>query len=302
MLDVKKLLVLRAVAEQGSIAAAGRELGYTRSAVSQQMSSLERAAGVALLIRSGNAAILTPIGQRLLEHTERILAEVRAAEATLRQASGEVVGTIRVGIPFREGPAVMSSALTSIRQRYPKLVITLAATTDLRGPEEVRHGRLDMVMLSRFGTVLGPTEPGLREWVLGRDPLRLCVPEDHPLADRESCSMSELENESWVLSPSGPLGQLSMGLCASAGFRPSMVATVDDVATALGLVAVGWGITIAPELTPLAPGRSVRRIRIEGVETFRHSVLLIRDGEQDSPEIAPVISAVHKVVANFGYL
>ncbi|MCW2762119.1 MAG: putative LysR-family transcriptional regulator [Marmoricola sp.] len=166
----------------------------------------------------------------------------------------------------------MSSALTNVRQRYPKLVITPAATTDLRGPEEGWQGRLDMVALSRFGVVLVPTEPGLRERVLGRD------------------------------ARSRSAGAAVPGLCAAAGFRSSMAATVDDVATVLGLVAVGWGITIVPELTPLTPGRGVRRIRIEGVDACRYGVLLIRDGEQDSPELAPVVSAVHKVVANFGYL
>ena len=80
MLDVDKLVALRAVATHGSIAAAGRELGYTRSAISQQITALERVAGTALLVRSGNRVTLTPIGRRLTEHTERILAELRSEE------------------------------------------------------------------------------------------------------------------------------------------------------------------------------------------------------------------------------
>jgi DNA-binding transcriptional LysR family regulator len=302
MLDVDKLVVLRAVVAGGSIAAAGRELGYTRSAVSQQMSALERAAGVALFVRGGNTVTVTPTGRRLLEHTERILTEIRAAEATLKQASGQISGTIRVGIPFREGPAIMSSALTRIRKRYPKLVITLVATSDRRAPEEVRHGRLDLVILSRFGMGPGTAELGLREWVLGRDALRLCVPAEHPLAGQEHCSLAELADQSWVLSPSSQLGDLTLALCGAAGFRPSVVASVDDVATALGLVAVGWGVTIAPDLTPVAPGRSVQRVALDGVQAFRYSVLMVRDGEQDSPEIATVIAAVHQVSSTIGYL
>jgi DNA-binding transcriptional LysR family regulator len=302
MLDVKKLLVLRAVVAQGSIAAAGRHLGYTRSAISQQVSALERAAGTALLVRSGNSVALTPTGRRLLEHTERILVELRSAEATLRKGQSEITGTLRVGVPFREGPAVISSALTSVRRRYPKLMIILAATTDLRGPEEVRRGDLDMVMLSRFGVFPGWCGPGLREWVLGRDPLRLCVPDGHRLAEAESCSLGDLAEESWVLSPATPLGQLTLGLCKAAGFDPSVVATVDDVATALGLVSVGWGVTIAPDLTPVGPGQRVVRLAVAEVGAYRHSVLVIRDGEEESPEIATVVSAVHKSSAKFGYL
>ena len=302
MLDVQKLVVLRAVVAQGSIAAAARELGYTRSAISQQMSALERAAGTALLVRSGNSVAVTPTGRRLLEHTERILVELRAAEATLRQTHGEVAGTLRVGVPFREGPAVMSSALTNVRKRHPKLMITLAATTDLRGPEEVRQGTLDMAMLSTFGVFPGSCGPGLREWVLGRDALRLCVPDGHRLAEAETAALTDLADEPWVLSPSTPLGQLTLGLCKAAGFDPTVVATVDDVATALGLVSVGWGVTIAPDLTPVGPGQRIVRLALPEVGASRHSVLVIRDGEQESPEIATVVEAVHKSSARFGYL
>jgi len=80
MLDVRKLVVLRAIAAEGSIAAAGRALKYTRSAISQQLTALESEAGTALVERAGNRVTLTPAGRNLVEHAERILAELRAAE------------------------------------------------------------------------------------------------------------------------------------------------------------------------------------------------------------------------------
>jgi len=302
MLDVDKLVALRAVATHGSIAAAGRELGYTRSAISQQITALERVAGTALLVRSGNRVTLTPIGRRLTEHTERILAELRAAEAVLRQEAGEVSGELRVGVPFGEGPPVMSGALTGVRARYPLLEITLAATTDAEGADEIRLGNLDVVILSRFGATPGPAEPGLRQWVLGHDALRLCVPHGHRLAAADSCSVADLRDEPWVISPRTPLGQLTLNMCAVAGFRPTIAATVEDVAAAIGLVNVGWGVTIAPELTPAGRDATLRRIPLPGVWAFRHTVLLARDGEQESPAIAAVIAAVHETSAKFDYL
>lgn len=300
MLDTEKLIVLRAVAEHGSIAAAARELGYTRSAVSQQMSALERSAGVSLLIRGGNAVTVTPLGERLLEHTERILVELRAAEATLRQSDG-VAGRIRIGVPFREGPAIMSTALTSIRQRYPRLEITLRSVTDLHGAEEVKHGHLDMVILSTFGASPPLPEAGLRQWVLSRDPLRVCAPATHPLAELESCTVEQLRDEPWIVCQDNPLGTLVLGLCTAAGFRPSVAATVQDVATALGLVAVGWGVTIAPELTPAAAESSIRRIPLDGVDAQRYSVLICRDGEQELPEVSAVVTAAHKTTTRSAF-
>ena len=293
MLDVDKLVVLRAVAAHGSIAAAARELKYTRSAVSQQMSALERAAGCSLLVRGSKSVTLTPIGRRLLEHTERLLVELRAAESAVRQHGGAVGGSLRVGVAFHEGPALMSSALTGVRRRHPDLELTLVATTDEGAADEVRHGRLDMAMVSQFGTTPTPAALGLRQWVLSQDPLRLCVAEDHPLAARETCSVADLRDEPWVINPSGPLGRLTVGLCATAGFTPVIAASVGDVATALGLVTVGWGVTIAPELTPVVRGAALRRIELTDVDSQRFSVLIVRDGEQDSPEIAAVVRAVH---------
>ncbi len=302
MLDVDKLVALRAVATHGSIAAAGRELGYTRSAISQQLTALERAAGTALLIRSGKRVTVTPVGRRLIEHTERILAELRAADAVLRQDVGEVSGELRVGVPFGEGPPVMSSALTGVRARHPLLEITLAATTDADGADEIRRGNLDVVILSRFGATPGPAEPGLRQWVLGRDALRVCVPHGHRLTEAESCTVAELRDDPWVVSPRTPLGQLTLNMCAVSGFRPTIAATVDDMAAALGLVNVGWGVTIAPELTSSDRDTTLRRIPLPGVWAFRHTVLLARDGEQESPAIAAVVAAVHETSARFAYL
>ena len=112
MLDVRKLIMLQVVMAEGSIAAAARRLQYTRSAVSQQLSALEAEAGTALIDRTNNHITLTPAGRALVEHAERILVELRSAEAVLAGAGTQISGLLRVGIPFREGPHIMSRGLT----------------------------------------------------------------------------------------------------------------------------------------------------------------------------------------------
>jgi DNA-binding transcriptional LysR family regulator len=297
MLDVRKLVMLRAVSAEGSIAAAARSLRYTRSAVSQQLSALESEAGTALVDRVGNRITLTAAGRTLVEHTERILVELRAAEATLASDDQGVSGLLRVGVPFREGPHIMSTALTEVRRRFPKMQIRLVATTDEIGANEVLRGQLDMVILSRFGAARPRRVPGLREWVLGHDALRLCVPADHRLADAASCTIADLRDEAWIVCPASSLGQLVMTLCVTAGFEPELAATVNDIGTAIGLVGIGWGVTIAPELTPAGPDLGVVRIPIAGLDTVRHSVLIVRDGEHLSPRIAAAITAVRTISA-----
>jgi DNA-binding transcriptional LysR family regulator len=297
MLDVRKLIMLRAIASEGSIAAAGRALRYTRSAVSQQLTALENEAGTALVNRTGNRVTLTPSGRNLVEHAERILAELRAAEAMLSSDAAGITGLLRVGVPFREGPRIMSRALTEVRRRFPEMEIRLAATTDEAGADEVRRDKLDMVIVSRYGAAHPRTAPGLREWVLGHDPLRLCVPADHPLASAQSCAMAQLRDESWIVCSDSTLGQLAMSLCTTSGFEPRVAATVNDIGTAIGLVGIGWGITIAPELTPVGTEAKLARLPIDGLDTVRHSVVIVRDGEHLSPRIAAAIAAVRAVSA-----
>jgi DNA-binding transcriptional LysR family regulator len=295
MLDVRKLIMLRAVAAEGSIAAAGRALRYTRSAVSQQLTALENEAGTALVDRTGNHVRLTPAGRTLVEHAERILAELRAAEAMLSSDAAAITGLLRVGVPFHEGPRIMSRALTEVRHRFPEMEIRLAATTDEAGADAVRRDQLDIVIVSRYGAAHPRTAPGLREWVLGHDPLRLCVPADHPLASARSCAMAQLRDESWIVCPDSTLGRLTMSLCTTAGFEPRLAATVNDIGTAIGLVGIGWGVTIAPELTPAGSEAKLVRLPIEGLDTVRHNVLIVRDGEHLSPRIAAAIAAVRSV-------
>jgi DNA-binding transcriptional LysR family regulator len=109
--------------------------------------------------------------------------------------------------------------------------------------------------------------------------------------------MPSLADEPWVMCPDTSLGRLVRGICVAAGFQPRVAATVQDVGTAISLVALGWGITIAPELTPPGTPASVARVPITGLDTIRYTVLIARDGEHLSPRLAAAISAVRSVSA-----
>jgi DNA-binding transcriptional LysR family regulator len=107
--------------------------------------------------------------------------------------------------------------------------------------------------------------------------------------------MAQLEDEAWILSPDTTLARLITSMCITAGFQPKVTATVNDLGTAIGLVGIGWGITIAPEFTPVKGTAEVRRLRITGVDVVRHRVLIVRDGEHLSPRLAAAISAVRAI-------
>jgi DNA-binding transcriptional LysR family regulator len=109
--------------------------------------------------------------------------------------------------------------------------------------------------------------------------------------------MGELAGEPWVMCPQTSLGRLVRSMCVAAGFQPRVAATVQDVGTAISLVTIGWGITVAPELTPSGTPAPVTRLPITGIDTVRYSVLIARDGEHLSPRLAAAISAVRAVSA-----
>jgi DNA-binding transcriptional LysR family regulator len=294
MLDVRKLVMLRAIAIEGSIAGAARSLNYTRPAVSQQLTALEAETGAKLLSRDGNRVRLTPAGASLVENTERILIELRTAEAMLDSAAGEVRGRLRVGVPFREGPGIMGRALRAVRERYPRLELQLIHVSSEEAPNRLRDERLDLAIASRVMPWPAAVSAGLREWSLGADPLCVYVAADHPLASSSACRITQLRDEPWILGEGTTLGRLTTALCNAAGFEPVVAALVDDVSIAVRLVGSGWGVTIAPGAMTTVPESPIAILHAEGVEAVRESVLLVRQGEEAVRRFAVTIDAVRK--------
>jgi DNA-binding transcriptional LysR family regulator len=129
----------------------------------------------------------------------------------------------------------------------------------------------------------------------------LCVPLGHRLADADEVTIAELRDETWIICPDSILGRLIVTLCAIAGYEPQLAATANDLGTAVGLVGAGWGVTIAPELTPFSPELPIAHIRLAAVATERHSVLIVRDGEHLSPRIAATITEAVRSARSIGH-
>ncbi|MFF1650705.1 LysR family transcriptional regulator [Streptomyces sp. NPDC058240] len=299
MLDIRKLVLLREVEARGSIAAAAQALNYTRSAVSQQLSALEAETGVALVDRGSRRAGLTVVGRALVEHTERILDGLETAESELLAATGRVHGELRVGVPYHEGPALLVPALTRLRAAHPELRITLHRAAASESQQAVRLGRLDMVMAAQYDQVPEPRVPGLHEEPLANDRVRLAVAPDDvsPTAGGSGVverKLGEFADRSWILDRDSGLGKLALHACAAAGFAPDVVADTGDMQAALGLVSLGWGVALVPDLVPDRPGYPVRRIRLEGPELIRRVSLVVRRGALTRPAVAAVLSALRE--------
>src|SRR3954447_7613140 len=96
-MDLRRLKLLRELQERGTLGAVAAALGYTPSAVSQQLNVLEKEAGVRLLEKAGRGVRLTDAGRLLCHHADVLLAAAEAARTDLASLTGEVRGTVRAG-------------------------------------------------------------------------------------------------------------------------------------------------------------------------------------------------------------
>src|SRR5919205_4209932 len=177
--ELRHFLALEAVARTGSFGKAARALGYTQSAVSQQIATLERQVGQKLVERPGGprAVSLTAAGRLLLTHAEAIAARVAAAQADLAALGDGQAGALRVGVFQSVGQRILPELMRRFIRQWPKVEITLTESADDRELLSlVERGELDLT----FSDL--PLEEGPFESVeLMRDPYVLVVPADSEL-------------------------------------------------------------------------------------------------------------------------
>ncbi|MGW4483781.1 LysR family transcriptional regulator [Amycolatopsis sp. NPDC004368] len=263
MLDVRRMQVLRAVITSGSITAAARNLGYTPSAISQQLSVLEREAGTELLERVGRGVRATPAGLLLSEFAQTLSAELARAEAALTELKEGRTGKLAVRYFATAGASMIPHAVAAVRREHPGVWLDLKLTEPHDPMPEVEEGRADVAIV--VAPRLSPPAKGIEMVHLLDDPYRAVLPRHHPLARKRVLDLADLADESWVgVDPlPGACRAILDGACASAGFTPNAVVEAEDYQTAQGFVAAGLGVCLIPELgvgTP-HPGVIVRRIR-----------------------------------------
>ena len=254
MLDLHRLRLLKEFADRGSIAAVAASLGYTPSAVSQQLAALEREAGAALLDRTARSAELTDTGRRLAGHAEHILTAVEAAEADVSAQTQEPVGRVVV-TAFPTAAVAFAPTLARSLRVHRGLSLLLRQTRPGEGLRQVRSGEVDIALVDDWTGRLPEREAGvLRFYHLLRDPLVLVVPPGHPMADpAEPVDLRRLREEAWMAAPAGePSRQAVDLLLAGVGGAPPVPWEFEGLSTILGLVARGIGIAAIPALAVAA--------------------------------------------------
>ncbi|HEX8051502.1 MAG TPA: LysR family transcriptional regulator [Thermoleophilaceae bacterium] len=275
MLDVKRMKVLKEVAAEQSFSAAAQKLGYTQSAVSQQVAALERETGTTLIERNPRGIRLTDAGEALVRHAEGILARLADAEAELEAIAGLRGGRLRLGSFPTAGATLMPRAIAKFSRRHPAVELSLVEADPIESLPRLKAGELDLVLVDDTSGVL--EQPDLDfEHVLD-DPLHLALAVDHPLAKRERVRMKDLADEAWIQPTQAcACSVATRKACANAGFEPRVAYESDDFGVVQGLVGAGVGVALIPELALIGerPDIVVRRIDIKpGVRKIYAGIL-----------------------------
>ncbi|MEU1198546.1 MULTISPECIES: LysR family transcriptional regulator [Streptomyces] len=247
MIEARHLRVLRAVAATGSFSAAGRELGCTQPAVSQQMKALEASVGTPLLIRTGREMRLTEAGEALVKHAASILSGLTAAEEEVAAIAGLRAGRVRL-VSFPSGSSTLvPTALAALRAAHPGTRVFLEEAEPPESVEKLRDGDCDIALAFRYEGTGGEEWDDLVVRPLLTDRLVALVPERHRLAAAGSVAIGEFAGESWIAGCPRCRGQL-VEVCRGAGFEPRIDFATDDYPAVVGLVGAGLGVAVLPEL------------------------------------------------------
>ena len=291
MLDAHRLRLLLEFAERGTITATAAALGYTPSAVSQQLAALEREAGTSLLNRTARAAELTEAGKRLAVHAAEILALMEAAEADL--AAPEPTGRVAISA-FPTAAVAFAPALTRTARAHPALSLLLRQTAGGEVLRQVRAGQVDVAIVDDWSGRFAASQAALRFFPLLTDPLVLVVPRGHWASDvRVPISLHDLRDEPWLATPAGEASRLAVDrVLAAAGGVADAPSQFEGLATILSLVARGIGIAILPRLT-LAGGDARVVVRdLPGTSPARDLYAVARDSSVRRPAVAVIIRAL----------
>lgn len=270
------LRVFRAVAEQGTFTAAAASLGYTQSAVSRQISSIERAAGAELLERRRDGVRLTPAGRVVMRRATVVLDEIDAAA---RELSGlpEQGGTVRLGWVPSTGSTLVPQALAALRRSHPGVHVVSREGGTPALVRALRAGSIDLALLASAPPFRAPDaeSPPLALTTLTERALCLAVPATHPLARGDYVDVADLRGQRWIAgSPSG--ADRILGVWPGLDERPEIAHTARDWLAKLHLVAAGLGLTTVSAAMAASAPPGVRVLAVRGGPQEVRRLLLAR--------------------------
>jgi len=266
VLDLRRLTLLREVHRRGTLHAVARALSFSPSTISQQLSLLEREAGVPLLERSGRRVQLTPEGLLLVQGADRLLDEMEQLESHLAAAvataqrtheapgthdgttgadsPSQLTATVRLAVFQSAALGIVPWALTLLANEHPKLRVEITQREPESALDEVWAREFDLVIAEQYPDHAAPVRAELDRVPLHRDALRLGVKTGSPVR-----SLAEAATAAWVMEPRGTASRhWAEQQCRLAGFEPDVRFETADLQAHVRLIEAGHAVALLPDL------------------------------------------------------
>lgn len=293
MIDLVALDSLRAVGSHGSVVAAAETLGFTPSAVSQQIKRLERQTGVPLLERVGRGVMLTQHGRHLVEEGTRLLAGLEELQSGLHQQASTVAGHVRLAAFSTALRGLVAPALPPVLAAHPDLRVTIAEREPWDTISLVATGQADLGVAHSWGDVPLSIPGHVAAATLAHDLAEVIVRPDHPLAARPLVTPRDLADEDWVATPEGSIcRQWLVRMYDGTGRLPRIAHVSMEFDTHLSLVRAGLGISLIPRLGRSPLGDDLVAVPLSDPVPSREIIALYRMSMSGSPAIAALLAAL----------
>lgn len=291
-MDVLRLRMLRELADHGTVAAVADVLAMTPSAVSQQLKTLQREAGVTLLEPEGRRVRLTDAGRVLVDHAERVLAALDRARADMDSYRTTARGQVTVSF-FPSGAAMLLAPLiVRARARGVEVIGRDIDVPASRAPQQLAD--VDVVVVHRDERDTTAWGPRFTSTVLLREPLDVLLPPEHPLAGRTRLQLSELTDQDWIGVEGGLMvDDVFKSIATLTGVAPRLAQRVNDFRVLEELVRAGIGIALLPRYVLLA--RDLVRRPIGDIKLARRIEAVTRAGADTRPAIALVLDELRAI-------
>ncbi len=245
MLDLTRLRMLREFAARGTIAAAADAMGYTPSAISQQLSVLEREAGVPLTVRSGRRLRLTAAGERLVGRADTVLATLEIAQAELRGGADAIDGTVRLAVFQSAALSLLPAALLALAAAHPALRVYVTQSEPGAALADTWARNFDLVVAEEYPHHSAPHYQGIDRSPLISDEIRLCIGGKWSAVT----TLAEVCDAPWVMEPEGTATRhFAEQACRTAGFEPDIRFETADLQAHVGYIEAGLAVGFLPGL------------------------------------------------------
>jgi DNA-binding transcriptional LysR family regulator len=258
--ELRHLAALESIATEGTFGRAAEKLGYTQSAISQQIATLERIVGERLIERPGGSrpVTFTEAGRILLRHAETIVARLQAAQADLAALAAGEAGTLHIGTFQSVGAKILPEVLRRFVATWPDVDIQLRESPDDGDlAAAVERGELDLAFVQ-----LPIDNPSLETIELLRDDYVLLTAPDSPLANGKPPTLREIAAEPLIGSRTCRSSQLLLDQFRAAGLEPRYAFRSDENGVVQGLASAGIGVALVPRLAVDENDDSIRIVEL----------------------------------------